>query len=675
MDGRLQDEEGSRIGNLLLDLARAHHWTGLYPPGHPVLSGRFEGLREALSEAAGLLPSRVLVFGIAWDRILYGDRFFGDGNPLVAAFTEVLSLRHVATLGIAESVTAGELSIFFRCLHDLRSGKTDVPPEEFLERKGVRGIRLSPIDYKEVLSRGTMSRNAPPPSGSRQEPLWRALLSEEIFPGVAERKLMEEFAEFPDPLRHVMKHAMASAMHGAMLPSGAGAGPGVASPAVLRRMFRRIGLALKALPESRRVDLLGLLVEKDASRDGGPGVPVPEASLAAARSLVEGYSDREFLELSASLLAMEAGEGKRLLRIFEILAAERGMQGSLLPLLRTWRQENLREKKYFAGKTWETIERVLAWGTNPQSEGKGRAAHPVSPAGSAPGKGHAGRPGPDPAFTAAFSGEAVFRKGVAVHAELLLTEKRDADFQDLLASLEKVVPRLIDGNDFPTLDRVLSSFRHASESGAPARRAAAAAALASVDFPRIVDAVLASTTLREEGGGDAAFLLRYGSVSADALLQKLRDEETAGRRKILLSLIRRLGEEAVPSILARMEGSHWFFQRNLCFLLGEIGAAAGIPALTGMLSSRERKVRQEAIRALGKIGSPDPGAIEALGKILLDEPFFSSSREDSVRMDAAVALSRIGSTEAVACLHFGTSSRRKAVRERCEVLLGARGAG
>jgi len=675
VNGRLQDEETARIEKLLLDLARAHHWTGLYPPGHPVLAGRIEGLREALSAAAGLLPSRMLVFGIARDRMLYGDRFFGDGHPLVAAFTEVLSLRHVATLGIAEGVTAGELSTFFRCLHDLRSGKIDDPPEEVLDQEGVRGIRLSPIDYKEVLSRGTLSKNAPPLSGSRLESLWRALLSEGLVPADAERKLMEEFAEFPDPLRRVMKHAMASARDGTMLPSDAGPGPGVVSPDVLRRMFRRIGLALKALPERRRVDLLGLLVEKGASRDAGPGVSVPETSLAAARSLVEGYSDREFLEVSASLLAMEAGEGKRLLRIFEILAAERGMQGSLLPLLRTWRQENLREKKYFAGKTWEAIDRVLAWGTNPQADGEGRAAHLDSLADSPPGTGHAGRPGPDPAFAAAFSGEAVFRKGVAVRAELLLSEKRDADFQDLLASMEKVVPRLIDGNDFRTLDRVLSSFLHASESGTPARRAAAAAALASVDFPRIVDAVLASPALRKEGGGDAAFLLRYGSVAADALLRKLRDEETAGRRKILLSLICRLGEEAVPSILARMEGSHWFFRRNLCFLLGEIGAAAGVPALTGMLSSRERKVRREAVRALGKIGSPDPDAIEALGRTLLEEPFFAPSREDPVRIDAAVALSRIGSTEAVACLHIGASSRRKAVREQCEVLLRARGAG
>ena len=75
--------------------------------------------------------------------------------------------------------------------------------------------------------------------------------------------------------------------------------------------------------------------------------------------MADGYSDREFLELLASLLSLEEKGGKRLLRIFEIIAAERDVRGSLLPLLRTWKRENLRKKKYFAAKTWEAIERLL----------------------------------------------------------------------------------------------------------------------------------------------------------------------------------------------------------------------------------------------------------------------------------------------------------------------------
>ena len=276
-------------------------------------------------------------------------------------------------------------------------------------------------------------------------------------------------------------------------------------------------------------------------------------------------------------------------------------------------------------------------------------------------------------FAIPFSEEEIRRKGMAVRVELLLSEKRDADFLDLLAALEEAIPRLIDERDFGVMDRVLSSFLHASEGGAPARRVAANDALRSVDFLRIVDAVLASPGTLEEEKGGAALLSKHGALAAEALLQKLEVEEGPGRRKILLSLVLRLGEKAVPSILSRIQGQRWFFLRNLCFLLGEIGAPAGIPPLVDMLSAREPKVRREAVQALGKIRVPDPDAIAALGKTLLHEPFFSSSREDPVRIDAAIALCRIGDTKAIAFLHHGKSSRKKAVQEQCEALLRTRG--
>jgi len=663
------DAEDARVERLLLDIARVHHLTGLYAPGHPILAGRIDALRAALSKEARDEPSGMLLFGIARDRVLFRDRFLGAGHPLVSTFTEVFYRRHVATLGIAANVTPAELAVFFRCLHDLRSGKTDAPPEEILIREGVRGIRLSPVDYKEVLSRGMLPAESFPRSEPREEEIWRSLLSAHLPDDDEERKIMAELVEIPELLPWLMKRAVTAARDGAA-PSSAGVAPGIVSPDVLRRMFRRLGRVLKALPKKRREDLLGLLAENAAPSGGGTEGPVPESAMAIARSMSEGYSDREFLELLASLLSLEEEGGKRLLRIFGILAAERDSQGSLLPVLRSWRQENLREKGYFAEKTWEAIERLLRDREKPQGVEDDHATL-IEKLSASPAmvRAHEDIRG----FTLPFSEEAIRRRGRAILVELLFSEKRDPDFLDLLAAMEETIPRLIDERDFELLDRVLSSFLHASESGTPTRKAAANEALGRVDFLRIVDAVLSEPGALEGKSGGEALLTRHGALAADALLRKLRDEEEPGRRKILLALIVRLGEKAVPSILSRIEGQRWFFLRNLCFLLGEIGTPAGIPHLVGLLSAREAKVRREAVQALGKIRTPDPDAIVALGRTLLHEPFFSSSREDPVRIDAAIALSRIGCTEAVAFLHHGKSSRKKTVREQCEVLLRARG--
>ena len=231
-------------------------------------------------------------------------------------------------------------------------------------------------------------------------------------------------------------------------------------------MFRRLGLALKALPEKRRKDLLGLLVEGVAPPGAEAERPVPEAALAIARSMAEAYSDREFLELLASLLSLEEKGGKRLLRIFEIIAAERDVRGSLLPLLRTWKRENLREKKYFAAKTWEAIERLLLDRKEKPHVEEDHAAFLERLSTSSGKEARGGAPGRE--FAPLFSEEAIRRRGLAVLVELLLSEKRDPDFLDLLAALEEAIPRLIDERDFELLDRVLSSFLHASESGTPA---------------------------------------------------------------------------------------------------------------------------------------------------------------------------------------------------------------
>jgi len=666
VEKHLQDVEDRRVEQLLLDIARVHHWTGLYAPRHPILAGRIDALRASLSEEACREPSGVLLLGIARDRVLLRDRFFGGDHPLVSNFTEVLYRRHVATLGIAENVTTGELAVFFRCLHDLRSGKSDAPPEEYLVREGIRGIRLSPVDYKEALSRGILTTEAAARSEPRQEALWRTLISAHLPAVDDERYIMRELAEFPELLPLIMKRAVAAVAGDSALPSAAGGAAGLITPDVLRQMFRRLGLALKVLPAKRRKEILGLLAEGVAPPGADPQGSDPEIPMEIARSMSEGYSDREFLELLASLLSLEEQGGKRLLRVFEIIAAERDVKGSLLPLLRTWKRENLRQKKYFAAKTWETIEQLLLDRGErlPTEEDHTALLERLS---TSAGKVSGDTPGHE--FATPFAEEVIHRRGLTILAELLLSEKRDPDFLDLLAALEEAVPRLIDDRDFELLDRILSVFRDSSESGGGARGAAASDALRSVDFLRIVDAILAGRGSPEEETGGMALFSKHRTLAAEALLRKLQVEEGARRRKLLLSMILDLGEQAVPPILSRIKGQRWFFLRNLCFLLGEIGSSAGIPALVGMLSDKETKVRREAVQALGKIRMPDPDAIEGLGRTLLREPFFSSLREDSVRVDAAIALSRIGGAEAVALLHHGKSSRKKAVREQCEALL------
>jgi HEAT repeat protein len=171
----------------------------------------------------------------------------------------------------------------------------------------------------------------------------------------------------------------------------------------------------------------------------------------------------------------------------------------------------------------------------------------------------------------------------------------------------------------------------------------------------------------EDQGRIPAFIAAFGEHAIAAVLDRLLTEPEAGKRKLLLSLGVRMGGAAVPEILERLSHPRWYFVRNLCFLLGELGDRAAGQELVRTLDNTDLRVKREAVLALGKLKVPE--AVPSLGKILLAEAIFASTKEVSLRLDAATAIFRIGGAEATGFLHRGKESRRAAVREHCAALL------
>ena len=144
-------------------------------------------------------------------------------------------------------------------------------------------------------------------------------------------------------------------------------------------------------------------------------------------------------------------------------------------------------------------------------------------------------------------------------------------------------------------------------------------------------------------------------------------EPDPSRRRALIRLIVRLGSGVVPDAMKRLSHPKWYFVRNLCTILGDVGDRQALEPLMQATSHREHRVKREAIVAIGKLGTP--AAIPGLGKILLEEGFFSSKKVDQTRIDAASALYRIGGSEAISFLERGAKARRSAVRSHCNGLL------
>ncbi|MGE5663464.1 MAG: hypothetical protein ACM31I_03935, partial [Deltaproteobacteria bacterium] len=237
------------IEGLVLALAKTFHWAGLYGADHPVLSKRMAEMHGALIARLASEEGGALLLGIARDKVLYHNQFVGEGQELIGRLTEALYLRQVATVGFDAGVTpAGLLSL----LHHLyQSREEDAPqsPEAFLREKGIRGITLSPYNYRELLSRKLAESDAKERTGGdREEELWRVLLTSDIETGDGEKRIVEEIADYPDLLRAIMRRARAA--------EAQGKGGASVPPEVLRRLLHRIGTLVRTLPDDRKKTVL-----------------------------------------------------------------------------------------------------------------------------------------------------------------------------------------------------------------------------------------------------------------------------------------------------------------------------------------------------------------------------------------------------------------------------------
>jgi len=661
------------VEGLLLDLARVCHWSGLYQPGHPFLAERVKPVHAALASRVAREPGKRLLLGIARDRVLYRDVFLGEGNPLISHFTEPLYLRQVATLGFGEDAAPDGLLAFFRSLQDSKSGKSDESPEAFLQREQVPGIFLYPYNYKEVLSRRIVRPEDGIDLSAHGDMLWRMLLTANISGADGEKKVVEELSESPELIPAILRRARAFAEKGSA-PSGAQAATDEESvpPEVLRRIFHRLGETLRGLPEERKKRILRFLDEglggMEGAREEDPAAAALSVPVSFAQALATDYTDEEFLDLLATLLSSEEKGGERLRKIFEIIAADRDVRGSLLPRLNERARESLRAKEYYAVKTWETVEKLLlSRSEDAYLEADHTRLMEVLSSGTGAQAAAANVRPPDPALFASFEEEARHRQGTVVLLELLAREENEAEFLDLLEEIRKFVPNLISRKEFALLEtvlRALSSLREKAPGRGPDE---VLQVFKEVDFGHIVDLYLSREVCLEDAARIPVFIAAFGEEAIHAVLDRLLMEQEANRRRLLLSLAARMGSAAAPAILERLSDPRWYFVRNLCILLGEIGFRGAAQGLVRVLEHPDPRVRREAVLALGKLKVPETAP--SLGKILLAETLFSSSKEDSLRRDAGSALFRIGGAESLGYLHRGKESRRAAVREHCSVLL------
>jgi len=91
---------------------------------------------------------------------------------------------------------------------------------------------------------------------------------------------------------------------------------------------------------------------------------------------------------------------------------------------------------------------------------------------------------------------------------------------------------------------------------------------------------------------------RVGLPFAGPLMDRLAEEATMSRRRLLIECLQKIGAQAVDAIVERLQDPRWYVVRNLVILLREIDAPAALPALARLFGHPHPKVQAEVMRAL-----------------------------------------------------------------------------
>lgn len=102
---------------------------------------------------------------------------------------------------------------------------------------------------------------------------------------------------------------------------------------------------------------------------------------------------------------------------------------------------------------------------------------------------------------------------------------------------------------------------------------------------------------------------QIGTSVIPQLLEHLATARTIHTRRVLSTTISGFGDAATPLLLNMLNDPRWFVIRNVVASLGEIGDPAAISSLEPLAAWRDQRIAKEALRAIGKIRTPQSRVI------------------------------------------------------------------
>ena len=681
-------------------VAAARTWT-LYPPEHPAVRTAVERLGTALSDAAGRLT---FSFGVTPDTLLLEGvpaTTTREGTPVSEA-AAWLHQRDVLQITVVPEVPVAALEKLLALLsEEPRDVRERGGPAKVWGESGHPSILIEQIDFSKVLEERESDKTA-----RTKDDLWkaivRAVLERRKTLDESVQKRMLEIAGDVFAIGELAQDVMApncSADGSPMLTSQAAA--------VVAAYRHLIGIVDVLAPE-RRAEVMNNLASATASLDprvvmqilsntdeGVPGFAAGSADV--RRAIADAFDDTKVAQLLATTLAIDGTASDRLASVFDTIAPDEQRKHRVLTLTRTMLSETTFGKTTQFQTLWTSMEELLlSYNEKPfvsqeyRESLDGIGARAESMAG--------GEIPPElAAMVQSLDQDNVRRLSVRLLIDLLNMERDPARAPELARDVATLGEDLLMAGDFEGALEVTRAL------GAQAGDSTSVASQGSrVALEELVNTAAFRETINDWPALDdhAAALVTEictsaGPATTDALRQWLDEEQATKTRQRATAVIRGFGAAAVGRLTPLVSSPHWYAQRNLAELLGDIATAEAVPLLQPLLRGSEPRVTQAAVRALSNIDDPsaarsvhtvlraatgqqrqavvaalvaerDPRVVPLLVRILDESDAFGA--DHSIVLDTLGAVGTLGGDQAVPAVDRAIRKRKWFARQKVRAL-------
>lgn len=632
----LSPEASRSVSALARSLVAAARVWALYPPDHPAVRGALERLQSAIAQTRG---GGAFSFAVTPDALLVGGAAVAARDAGAAAETaRWLHDRDVLAMTFAGDATVDGLQRLLGLLcEDARVIRRGGGPAQVWARDGDRAIDIEQIDLSHVLD----DRDAPT-AVRRKDDVWRAIVR-----GVLDRRRptdasaqarLLEMAEDVGAIGELAADVIAP--HHTVDGSPMLTSQAAAVVAAYHHLFSIVDV----MSPDRKAEVMQNLATATASLNpqvvmqmlsGTADAPVgSDAERAALVAGVAALMDEEQVaRLLATTLAAEGQASERLASVFNTIATDDDRKQRVLTMTRRMLGETDFGRRDAFQNLWTSMEQLLlSYNERPFVSAAYRAG--LDQVGARAERMAADVPPELAALVETLGQDNVRRLSVRLLIDLLKLERDPQRAPELANDVAALAEDLLLAGDYDSALAVVAALQE---------EAAQATAVTSESSRVALDGIAGTLAFREAAGlldemsaaeaaQFAAICSRIGPAAADALRPHLEEETLTTGRARAADVVRGYGARAVTRLAPLAGSPQWAARRNAADLLGELGAAEGVPLLQSLLRGQDARVTTAAVRALASI--KDPAAARAVHTVLRA----ATGEQRRAVVDALVAL-------------------------------------